>query len=155
MQAHTGATMVVIQKLRSEVMADPTKFAGRSFYVRTTMPHKEKYHQIKALEYNPVTKVMKFEVGKDWACYMQVRHNYKWDEFEVIEHRHTYVRERFKLYPGTRLEGEYRSERGINHRIDGRILSAKRVECFDYFADVKSPTGKRLFRYDFEIIDEW
>lgn len=155
MQPHTGASITVIKFLKPIIRDHPELYANRHFYVRTTMPHKDKYHLISTGRFDPLSKIMHITAGKDYACYMEVSVETNWENFRFEKHRHTHIRESFRLFPGTRIDGEYLSESGIPHKLDGRSLTEKRIEFFDYFADEQSPTGKRLWKYEHEIIEQW
>lgn len=164
MQPHTGATIAVISYLVPSIISDPLSFAGQTFYCRTTIYSSsgkhlfDKYHFIKTNRHNIVPKELEFEVGKDYACYMNVRYDAKFEDFEITRHRHTHVREKFTMYrdSGMRMmenfSGEYVSESGQVHRIKGRRFSPKRVEFEDSFKEDNYSHNLTVLKYVIEII---
>jgi len=160
MQPHSGAVATVINYLLPTIKLAPDKFKGKSIYVRTSSYDsrgkfsREKYHLIKTIRLNPEGRLLTFEVGKDYACYMEVRYDGSYEWFDCIKHRHTHVREKFRYFQGsTTIDGEYISEAGFYHRLEGRVLNLKRVEFYDSFIDpIISKHNKQRWKYEFEIL---
>ena len=160
MQPHSGAVATAIKYLMPTIKLAPDKFKGKTIYVRTSIYGNsgkflhEKYHLIKTLRYNVQDRLLSFEVGKDYACYMDVRHDGSYEWFDFVKHRHTHVREKFRFFDGSlTMDGEYISEAGFYHRLEGRVLNLKRIEFFDNFIDPKiSQHNKLRWKYEFEII---
>lgn len=164
MQPHTGATVAVLTYLAPSIIENPLSFAGQTFYVRTTIYSRsgqhlfDKYHFIKTNRHNIVPRELEFEAGKDYACYMTIRYDAKFENFEFIKHRHTHIHEKFTIYidSGHRImenfSGEYQSENGVYHRIKGRKLSAKRIEFEDTFKLDKYASSDTVLKYVLEII---
>lgn len=159
MQPHTGAVVTVLNYLAPTIKALPQSFSGRSFVVRSTIYSagghflKYKYHDVRTGRHSEGSRVLEFEVGKDYTCFLEVRYNAGFDKFDFIKHRHTYVREEFTVYRSSEnFTGEYVSESGHGHRITGRKLSQKRLEFHDTFRDDRFPGRTLRLKYDLEII---
>ncbi|MBU0974272.1 hypothetical protein KKD03_01060 [Patescibacteria group bacterium] len=164
MQPHTGATIAVLTYLAPSIVSDPSSFNGQTFYVRTTILSSSgkhlynKYHFIKTNRHNLQSRELEFEAGKDYACFMKVRYDAKFENFEFILHRHTHVREQFTIYIDSshkvmeNFSGEYVSEAGTNHRIKGRRYSAKRIEFEDTFKLDKYSSSDTYLKYVMEIL---
>lgn len=164
MQPHTGATIAVLTYLAPTIINDPLSFEGQTFNCRTTINSRngthlyDKYHFIKTNRNNIVPRELEFEAGKDYACYMKIRYDSKFEAFEFIQHRHTSIREKFTIYLDNsnrvmeNFSGEYVSENGTNHKIRGRKFSAKRVEFEDSFKLDKSSGSETVLKYIVEIL---
>lgn len=164
MQPHTGATIAVLTYLVPSIIKNPLSFSGQHFNVRTTIFSSDgkhlfdKYHLIKTNRNNIVPRELEFEVGTDYACYMKVRYDAKYETFEFILHRHTSVREKFVIYIDKSLNvmenfsGEYTSEAGTSHKIKGRRSSAKRIEFKDTFKLDKYSSSETTLKYVMEIL---
>ena len=164
MQPHSGATIAVLTYLTPSIIAQPLSFSGQTFYVRTTIYSRsgkhlyDKYHFIKTNRHNLQPRELEFEAGKDYACFMKVRYDAKFENFEFIQHRHTHVREKFTIYIDSshnvmeNFSGEYVSEAGTYHRIKGRRFSAKRIEFEDTFKLDKYSSSEMLLKYVLEIL---
>lgn len=158
MQPHTGAIITTINYLTPSIMALPDSFAGKTFYIRTTIYSSSgsflyyKYHLVRTIRHNQKARVLEFEVGKDYICFLHVRYDASFENFDFIKHRHTYVRELFTIYRSSEnFSGEYVSESGFGHRIEGRKMGPKRLEFFDEFKDDRYPGKKLRLKYDLEI----
>lgn len=164
MQPHTGATVAVLVYLAPSILKNPLSFSGQQFDVRTTIYSRNgthlynKYHFIKTGRNNIVPRELEFEAGKDYACFMKVRYDAKFETFEFIKHRHTAINEKFTIYIDNGLNvmenfsGEYTSEAGTSHRIKGRRSSAKRIEFEDTFKLDKYSSSETLLKYVMEIL---
>jgi len=159
MQPHTGSVITVINYLVPSIKLAPESFAGQTFYVRsiisTVSGHfiKEKYHLVRTIRNNVNSRVLELEVGKDYICFLEVRYDALFENFEFVKHRHTYVREEFKIYRNSEnFVGEYISEVGVSHRIIGRKLSAKRLIFIDSFKDIHNPNKVIDLKYDLAIV---
>jgi hypothetical protein len=163
MQPHTGAIITVINYLAPSIKLVPESFEGQTFTVQSTIYSSSgsflhyKYHLVRTIRYNQKARELELEVGKDYICFLTVRYDLRFEEFEFIKHRHTYVREKFRIYRNSdfkaleNFSGEYVSEDGHGHRIKGRRLTSKRLEFIDTFKDDQNPNGVRR-KYDLQII---
>lgn len=160
MQPHSGAVAIVIKYLLPTIKLSPENFKGKTFYVRTTIRDqdgkliREKTHDIKTGEYNQGSRMLKFSVGKDYACHMEVIHDGSYEWFDFIKHRHTHVREKFRFFQGSStFQGDYISEAGFYHKLEGRIQSLKRLEISDKFINPSfSRYNSLTWKYEFEIL---
>lgn len=160
MQPHTGAIITAINYLTPSILSEPQSFVGKTFQIRTTIYSSSgsflfyKYHLVRTMRHNENSRILEFEVGKDYICFLQVRYDGSFENFDFIKHRHTYVRELFTMYRSSQnFSGEYVSETGFGHRIEGRKLGPKRIEFIDTFRDHRNPDRVLRLKYDLEIID--
>lgn len=140
MQPHTGATIATINYFLPTLKLDPERFKKRSLYVKTSVYNQdhrllhEKKHDIRTEDYNSHSKMIKIDVGRDYACYMDIIHDASFEWFEFVKHRHTHIREKFRLYQGSEnFQGEYISEAGFYHKLSGKIRNIKLMEIEDTF----------------------
>lgn len=160
MQPHSGAIITVIRNMFPIIKYTPQLFSGRNFYVKTTRfnqnysPVQEKYHYVVCVNHNPNSKLLTMDVGRDYACYMEIRYDASYENWEFIKHRHTHVVEKFRMFEGSNnFTGEYKSEKGIYHDLKGSALNNKIVTIEDIFYDVlRSKYEKVILKYQFEII---
>lgn len=160
MQPHTGATLATINYFLPTLKLDPERFKKRSLYVKTSVYNQtgrllhEKKHDIRTDDYNPNTKLIRIDVGRDYACYMDIYHDASFEWFDFAKHRHTYVREKFRLFHGSEnFQGEYISEAGFYHRLDGKIRNNKLMDIEDTFIMPEySKYNGVTWKYKYEIL---
>ncbi|PJC43799.1 MAG: hypothetical protein CO039_02295, partial [Candidatus Pacebacteria bacterium CG_4_9_14_0_2_um_filter_34_50] len=159
MQPHTGATFAALVYLTPSILRDPLSFGGQIFNIRTTIYSSNgthlynKYHLIETIRNNIVPKELEFKAGKDYACYMKVRYDSKFEKFEFIKHTHTTIDEEFVIYIDGSLNvtekfsGKYVSETYIDHKIKGRRFNDKRIEFQDTFKLDKYSNSETVLKY--------
>lgn len=138
MQPHSGAIIAVIRNMLPIIKHTPALFAGKNFYVKTTRFDRnygvvqQKYHYVVCVNHNPNSKLLTMDVGRDYACYMEIRYDGSYENWDFIKHRHTYVEEKFRMFEGSNnFTGEYKSENGIYHDLKGCALNNKIVTIED------------------------
>ena len=161
MQPHTGAIITAINYLTPSIRLSPQSFVGRTLNIRTTIYSSNgsflyyKYHLVRTIRHNENARVLEFEVGKDYICFLELRYDSTFENFSFIKHRHTYTRELFTVYRSSEnFSGEYVSETGYGHSIKGRKLGPKRLEFYDTFKDDENPSRTLRLKYDLKIVSE-
>ena len=162
MQAHSAAAITLVNHLWPLLVLPAEQLPHRQFYIFTQYHRKTKTHSLFIDRINPRMNEMEMQVGKDWACHLKIRMNRVRDEVELFEHSHTLVREKFRLFPPRRIEGEYESEpiRGFTtkHSIYGEIIDSAQTQV--RFADtfiglVDDPLSKYFWQYECKIIGRY
>ncbi|MCB9812981.1 MAG: hypothetical protein H6772_01110 [Pseudomonadales bacterium] len=159
MQPHTGAVLTLISYLTESILENPLSFGGQTFDIKTTIYSSSgsfiyyKYHLVRTVSNNQISRELDFQVGKDYICFLKVRYDSMFEKFEFIKHRHTYVHEEFTLYKDSEnFSGSYEDEKRRSHTIKGRKLSKKFLEFYDTFPSDKDPNITKKLKYEILIM---